>query len=163
MLRSLLIGALAGSRSLTPLAMVSDAARRDRLPAGHGAPALLADPRVTAGIGALAAAELAGDKWKHAPDRIVLPGMAARVVTSALAAMALAPSERRATAAALGVGAAIASAYLTFAARMRAMRRWGQTSTGLVEDALVVGGAWAAIHAGRGTSPDTQSGATALR
>lgn len=163
MLRSLLIGALAGSRSLTPLAMVSGAARRDRLPPGHSAPALLGDPRVTAGIGALAAAELAGDKWKHAPDRIVLPGMAARVVTASAAAMALAPRERRTTAAALGAAAAIGSAYLTFAARVRAMRRWGQVPTGLVEDALVVGASWAVVHAGRGTRADGQSGATAFR
>jgi uncharacterized membrane protein len=159
MLRSILIGALAGSRSLTPLALVSDAARRGTLPAGNGAPALLADPRVTAGIATFAAAELAGDKWRHAPDRIVLPGMAARVATSGVAAMALAPRERRAAAAALGVGAAIASAYLTFAARKRAMRRWGQTPTGLMEDALIVGASWAVAHRGRGR----QVAATAFR
>jgi hypothetical protein len=35
----------------------------------------------------------------------------------------------------------VGAAYLTFALRMRAMRRFGQTATGLVEDALTVGAA----------------------
>jgi hypothetical protein len=38
------------------------------------------------------------------------------------------------------------SAHLTFAARMKAMERHGQTSTGLIEDGLVVGSALAIAH-----------------
>jgi hypothetical protein len=41
----------------------------------------------------------------------------------------------------VGASAAVAAAYVTFGARMKAMRRFGQTSTGLVEDALTVGAA----------------------
>ena len=149
MIRSVLIGAVAGMRALTPLAAVADAARRDALPRGNGAPALLARPLVAAGTLVLAAGELAGDKMRSAPDRIVTPGIAARLVTGALAGAALAPRDRRALAAATGAVAAVGSAYLTWALRMRAMRRWGQTGTGLIEDAVTVGSALLIVRSAR--------------
>lgn len=149
MIRSFLIGAVAGMRALTPLAVVSNAARQGALPDGNGAPPLLGHPLVTAGTAALALGELAGDKMKSAPDRIVAPGIAARLVTGAVAGMALAPRERRAAAALLGAGGAVGAAYLTFALRMRAMRRFGQRSTGLVEDALMLGSTLALVNGAR--------------
>ena len=141
MLRSLLIGLVAGMRSLTPLAAVSLAARRDALPDGTSLPALLGHPLVTAGTVALAAGELAGDKMTSAPDRIVVPGMLARIATGAVAGAALAPRDERPVAAVVGAASAVASAYVTFDARVRAMRRYGQVPTGLVEDVLVVAAA----------------------
>lgn len=149
MLRSILIGAVAGMRAMTPLAAVSDAAARGALPADTGAPALLGNPLVHAGTAAIALGELAGDKMKSAPDRITAPGIAARLVTGAIAGAALAPREQRNVAALAGAGAAVAAAYLTFHARMRAMRRFGQTPTGLVEDAVTVGGAWWLVNGAR--------------
>ena len=146
MLPSLLIGALAGARSLTPLATVSDAARRGALPQDSGAPALLGHPLVAAGTATLAAGEIAGDKWSKAPDRIVPSGMAARLVTGAVAGMALAPRDKRVTAGLIGAAAAVGASYLTFAARMRAIRRYGQKPTGFVEDALVAGGSWWVVN-----------------
>lgn len=139
MIRSFLLGAVAGMRALTPLAAISDAARRGLLPKDGGAPPLLGHPLVTAGAAALAAGELVGDKLPSAPDRIVLPGMIARVVTGAVAGMSLAPRRRRVAAALLGAGGAVGGAYLSFALRMRAMRRFGQVPTGLVEDMLMLG------------------------
>ncbi|PZQ55979.1 MAG: DUF4126 domain-containing protein [Phenylobacterium zucineum] len=139
MIRSILIGLVAGMRAMTPLAAVSRAARHGKLPADSGAPALLRNPLVAAGIQALAAGELWGDKLKSAPDRIVPAGIAARLVTGGWAGAALAPRRQALLGAALGAGAAVAAGYLTFGARMRAMRRYGQTQTGLVEDALTVG------------------------
>lgn len=141
MVRSLLIGLLAGARSLTPLAVVADAARRGRAGDG-GAAALLGRPVVSAGAALLAAGEAAGDKLPSAPDRIILPGIAARIATGGLAGAALAPRSRQVAAAILGAAGAVGGAYLTFAARRRAMRRFGQIGTGLVEDALTLGGAW---------------------
>ena len=41
--------------------------------------------------------------------------------------------------------AAIGAAYLTFNLRMRALRRYGQTPTGVIEDALTVGAAQAVL------------------
>lgn len=153
MLRSLLIGLVAGARSMTPLAAVSDAARRGALPRDHGAPRWLGRPSVAAGTALLAGAELIGDKLPFAPDRIVVPGLAARVVTGAVAGAALAPRDERVAAALVGVAGAMVASYVTFGARVPAMRRYGQVRSGLVEDALVVaaalwivngaaGGAW---------------------
>ncbi len=137
MLPSILLGALAGSRSLAPLAILSAdmrLARAPREPLG----ALLSNPALARLLGALAVGELLGDKWRRAPDRIVPAGMAARVLSAALAGWAVAPPAAKGWGAALSVATALVSAHLTFRARLWAMRRWGQTSTGLVEDALVL-------------------------
>jgi uncharacterized membrane protein len=146
MIPSLLIGLTAGARALTPLATVSDALRRGALPKDNGAPAWLGSPVVAAGAATLAAGELWGDKLKSAPDRIVLAGIAARLVSGGLAGAALAPRKRALTGAVLGAGAAVAAAYLTFALRDRAIGRFGQTPTGLVEDALTIGAAQLVIR-----------------
>lgn len=139
MIRSILIGLVAGMRSMTPLAAVSEAARRGALPADNGAPALLSHPLVAAATKAVAAGELWGDKLKSAPDRIVPLGMLARVITGAVAGAALAPRRQAVLGGLLGATAAIGASYLTFGARMAAIRRFGQTSTGLVEDAITLG------------------------
>jgi uncharacterized membrane protein len=141
MIRSFLIGLSAGARAMTPLATVSEAARGGHLPANNGAPDWLGHPLVAAGSKALAAGELWGDKLKSAPDRIVLAGIVARVVSGGIAGAALAPKRQRFLGAALGAGAAVAASYVTFNLRMAALRRYGQTPTGLVEDALTVGAA----------------------
>jgi uncharacterized membrane protein len=150
MIHSLLIGLVAGARSITPFAAVSDAARRGELPADNGAPSWLGDPLVAAGSKVLAGGELWGDKLRSAPDRIVLAGMLARLVTGGLAGAALAPRRQALAGAALGAAAAVAAAYVTFNLRKRAMRRFGQTPTGLVEDAITVGAArWVVSSARR--------------
>lgn len=139
MIRSFLIGLVAGSRALTPFAAVSEAARKGALPAGSAAPAWLGHPVTAAASKLLAAGELWGDKLHSAPDRIVPAGILARLATGGIAGAALAPRGRGALGAALGASAAVAAAYVTFNLRMRALRRYGQKPTGLVEDALTVG------------------------
>jgi uncharacterized membrane protein len=148
MLRSLLIGLTAGSRSLTPLATVSEAARHGDIPN----PRLnwLGHPVTSAATKVLAAGELWGDKMKSAPDRIVPAGIAARIVTGALAGAALAPRRRTGLGAVLGAAGAVGAAYVTYHARMAALRRYGQTKTGLVEDALTVAASQMVVGAGRG-------------
>lgn len=141
MLRSLLIGLSAGSRSMTPLAAVSEAAHGGRLSTDNQAARLLAQPWAAAGSKALAAGELWGDKLPSAPDRIVPLGIAARVITAGLAGAALAPRKQMLLGGAIAAGAAVAAAYVTFNLRMKAMKRFGQTPSGLVEDALTVGAA----------------------
>lgn len=153
MLQSLLIGLVAGSRAMTPFAAVSDAARNGTLPADSGAPSWLGHPVVSAGTKALAAGELWGDKLESAPDRIVPAGLLARLVTGGIAGAALAPRKQALAGAALGAAGAVIAAYVTFDLRMRALRRFGQKPTGLVEDALTVGAARAVVSnaAKRGT------------
>jgi uncharacterized membrane protein len=141
MLRSFLIGLVAGSRAMTPLAAVSDAAERGLLPNRNAGLAWLGHPAVSAGLKLLAAGELWGDKLRSAPDRIVPAGILARLVTAGVAGAALAPRRRALEGAVLGATAAVGAAYVTFAIRQRAMRRFDQTSTGMIEDALTVAAA----------------------
>lgn len=147
MLASFLMGLVGGQRSMTPLAAVAVAAARDGLPPGCAAPAFLRDPAVATGAVALALAEMAGDKMKGAPDRIVLPGLAARFLMTGLAAGALAPRGRFWHGAALGGLTAAAASCPGWRARMAAMEDHGQIPTGLAEDAIVLAGAVAILGA----------------
>jgi uncharacterized membrane protein len=141
MLASFLMGLAGGQRAMTPLATVAIAAARGELPSDNGAPKLLAHPVVAAGALALAIGEMAGDKQKTAPNRIVPIGLAARFVTSAIAGASLAPRRQRWLGAAVGGVTAAVASYPGWRARMAAMSRYGQTPTGFVEDAAVVAAA----------------------
>jgi len=138
-----MIGLVAGQRGMTPLAAIAQATARGDLPVQVPLQKLFKFPLITAGATALAAAEMAGDKMKSAPDRIVPIGLLVRSITSAYAGAALAPRDKRAIGAALAVGAALASSYVGWRLRCSAMKRYGQTSTGVVEDAIVAIGAMA--------------------
>lgn len=146
MLASFLMGLAGGQRAMTPLATVAIAAARGELPEDNGAPVLLAHPLVAAGALALATGEIAGDKMKTAPDRIVAAGLAARFVTSAIAGAALAPRRQRWLGAAVGGITAVIASYPGWRARMASMKRYGQTPTGFVEDAAVIAGAAAVVR-----------------
>lgn len=150
LIHSILMGAVAGMRAMTPLAAVTNAARSGNLPTDNGAPRLLSNNLASAGMLALAGGELIGDKMKTAPDRIVPAGMVARVATGMIAGAALAPHRHRGLGALLGATAAVGMAYVTFDLRMRAIARYGQTSTGAVEDAIAVGSAALITQAARG-------------
>jgi len=143
MYRSILMGLVAGQRSMTPLAALAGAAHGGTLPHDNAEARLMRHPLIAAGGVAMGAAEIAGDKMKTAPDRTVFLGLLARTITGGFAGAALAPPQRRLVGASLGVGAAIASSYAGLAMRERAMRRWGQTNSGFAEDAIVVAAATA--------------------
>ena len=139
MIRSFLIGLVAGQRGITPLAAIAAATRRGEVGSDLPLQGLLKNPVVAAGTAALAAAEMAGDKMKTAPDRIVPVGLAVRAVTAAYAGAALAPRDRRVLGAVVAASTAMGSAYLGWRLRRATMRRFGQTVTGFVEDAVVFG------------------------
>lgn len=136
LLPSALIGAVASARSMTPMAAIATARLAGRRTPGKLV--LLDHPLFKAGALAMGAGELFGDKMKSAPDRTVFLGLLARVASAGIAGAALAPQGRERAGAALAVGTAVPLAYLTLAGRKRAMRRIGQTKSGLIEDALVV-------------------------
>jgi uncharacterized membrane protein len=139
MLRSIMMGLVAGSRAMTPLAAVANAARTGKLPKDSAAPEFLASPLISAGTMALAAYELAGDKQATAPDRIITPAVIVRTVNAALAGAAVAPRDKRWLGAALAGGtAAAAAAYVSWRLRKRSMEGHGQAITGFIEDAIVV-------------------------
>ncbi|KRG70517.1 DUF4126 family protein [Pseudoxanthomonas dokdonensis] len=142
LLHSILMGAVAGMRALTPLAAVSQAACSGRLPADNGAPRLLRNHQlVRVAMLTLAGGELLGDKMKAAPNRIASAGLLARAASGSMAGAALAPRQSRHIGALLGAGSAIAAAYLSFHLRRRALEHFGQASAGVVEDAIAVGSA----------------------
>jgi uncharacterized membrane protein len=136
LLPSALIGAVASARSMTPMAALAAA----RLAHRHtpGRLVLLDHPLFRFGALAMGAGELLGDKMKSAPDRTVALGLLARVASAGIAGAALAPRGRERAGAAIAVAVAVPLAYLTLAARKRAMAKYGQTRSGVVEDALVV-------------------------
>jgi uncharacterized membrane protein len=136
LLPSLLIGAVASARAMTPMATLALARRAGRRT--PGALALLDRPLVRAGAMAMGVGELAGDKMKTAPDRTVFLGLLARVMSSGIAGAALAPEGRERAGATVAVATAVPLAYVTLAARKRAMARIGQTRSGLIEDALIL-------------------------
>lgn len=75
MLRSFLIGLVAGQRGMTPLAVIATGSRKKELLAD-----LPLNPVIAAGTAAFVAAEMAGDKRKTAPDRTVPIGLGVRSV-----------------------------------------------------------------------------------
>ncbi len=139
MLRSFLIGLVAGQRGITPLAVTAAGARQGTLPASAPLQRLIGNRFVAGGSVALAAAEMAGDKMKSAPDRVVPAGLFVRTLTSAYAGAAMAPRGQRAAGAAVAAVTALGASYIGWRLRCAAMKRWGQTRTGFVEDALVLG------------------------
>jgi uncharacterized membrane protein len=136
LLPSILIGAVASARSMTPMATIATArlANRDT----PGQLALLDRPLFKYGALAMGVGELYGDKMKSAPDRTVPLGLIARVMSAGIAGAALAPRGQEKTGAAVAVATAVPLAYLTLAARKQGMARIGQTRSGLIEDALIV-------------------------
>lgn len=142
MLNSLLMGALAGQRALTPLTALAWAGREGRLPVDAPGMTLLTSPAGTAGATLLALAEMGGDKWRRAPDRIVASGMAARILTGGYAGAVLAAPAARRQGAIIGALTAVGAAFIGFGARMYWQQRFGQAATGLVEDGLVAGAAF---------------------
>ena len=95
MLRSFLIGLVAGQRGITPLAVIATATRRREVAAELPLQKLMLHPVIAAGTAAFAAAEMAGDKMKTALDRTVPIGLAVRSITAAYAGAALAPRDKR--------------------------------------------------------------------
>ncbi len=151
LLPSALIGAVASARSMTPMAAIAGArlAHRDT----PGKLVLLDHPLFRFGALAMGVGELFGDKMKSAPDRTVFLGLLARVMSAGIAGAALAPYGREKTGAALAVGTAVPLAYLTLAGRKTAMRRIGQTKSGLIEDALIVAAGAAIVSWAVGRRP----------
>ncbi len=143
LLPSALIGAVASARSMTPMAALAGAHQAHRRTPGRLR--LLTHPLFTAGALAMGVGELFGDKMRSAPDRTVFLGLLARVMSAGIAGSALAPRGRERAGAVVAVLTAVPLAYLTLAGRKTAMRRIGQTKSGLIEDALVVASGLAVV------------------
>ncbi|MFT4955486.1 MAG: putative membrane protein [Brevundimonas sp.] len=136
LLPSVLIGAVASARSMTPMAAIAGVRLAHRETPGRLF--LLDHPLFKAGALFMGVGELVGDKMKSAPDRTVFLGLLARVMSAGIAGAALAPRGHERLGAGLAVGTAVPLAYATLNGRKAGMRRIGQTRSGLIEDALIV-------------------------
>ena len=140
---SVLIGAVASARSMTPMATLAAARLVGRNTPGRLL--LVERPMFKFGALAMGAGELLGDKMKTAPDRTVFLGLLAHVMSAGIAGTALAPRGRELAGATAAVSTAVPLAYLTLAARKQAIVRIGQTRSGLIEDVLIVATAVAVV------------------
>ena len=143
LLPSMLIGAVASARSMTPMATLAASRLLGRSTPGRLL--LVEEPVIKYGALAMGVGELLGDKMKTAPDRTVFLGLLARVMSSGIAGTALAPRGRELAGATAAIVTAVPLAYLTLAGRKRAMARIGQTRSGLIEDAFIVAAAVAVV------------------
>jgi uncharacterized membrane protein len=142
-LRPIGIGLVAGMRSLTAPAVVSDRLARSRNGGLVALPVrLLQSPAVAAALKVMAAGELVADKTPGIPARIEPLPLAARAATGALsgAAVAAADGESAATGALLGGLAAVVATYGMYHLRRRLAEALPVPDAllGLAEDALAV-------------------------
>ena len=144
------LGALAGARSMLPLAVMSRA-RKSR-----GVASL---PRPLSGLGSplgkniialVAFLELIGDKLPGIPARIAPLPLGGRALSGAIAGFVIArrSGRRPALLTALGAASAVAGALGTYWLRKSATARLSSSSarTGLFEDAVMLMGAGAIVR-----------------
>lgn len=143
LLPSLVIGAVAGSRSMTPGALIAGAGlmglRTPGRPAGLGS-RLGKVAALVLGLG-----ELLGDKQPSAPDRTEPGALMARALSACMAGMALAPRGRARLGGLLAVATAVPSAFVGLKARARCTEAVGPKKSAVIEDVVVVLGGLACV------------------
>lgn len=143
LLPSLVIGAVAGSRSMTPGALIAGAGlmglRTPGRPAGLGSRV----GKVAALV--LGLGELLGDKQPSAPDRTEPGALMARALSACMAGMALAPRGRARLGGLLAVATAVPSAFIGLKARARCTEAVGPKKSAVIEDVVVVLGGLACV------------------
>lgn len=118
--RAVLLGAVAGMRSMAPLAAVSRRLSQGAVEAEGVAQRALARPQVARALTLAAAGELVADKMPFIPARIDPLPLAGRIVSGGLAAWAATSRARgsRAGAALVGACAAAATTFLAYHLRV---------------------------------------------
>lgn len=145
----LLIGIIAGLRSLTGLAAVSWAARLGRLDLATTPLAFLGYAFTPWILTVVALGELVVDKLPTTPSRKVPMGFAARIVTGALSGAAIgAASGALLVGAIAGIIGAVIGTLGGHAFRARLAAAFGRDRpAALIEDAVAIGGALLAVLA----------------
>jgi len=143
MLPSLAIGAVAGSRSMTPVALIAGASLMGLTTPGR--PAGLGSRVGKAVALVMGLGELLGDKQPSAPDRTEPGALMARALSACMAGMALAPRGRARLGGLLAMVAAVPSAFLGLKARARCTEAVGPVKSALIEDVVVVLGGLACV------------------
>ena len=143
LLLSVLIGIIAGLRSMTAPAAVSWAARAGWLNLTSTGLAFLGSALTPWILTALALAELVADKLPTTPSRKAPPGFGARIVTGAFSGAALgAAGGSLVTGAIAGAIGAVIGTFAGHASRARLAASFGRDRpAALIEDAVAIGGA----------------------
>jgi len=149
LLLSVLIGVIAGLRSMTAPAAVSWAARAGWLNLTSTGLAFLGSALTPWILTALALGELITDKLPTTPSRKAALGFGARIVTGAFSGAAIAaPSGSFVAGAIAGAIGAIIGTFGGHAVRARLAAALGRDRpAALIEDALAVGGAFLILAA----------------
>jgi uncharacterized membrane protein len=141
-----IMGAVAGMRSMSAPAVVSQLAGSGLIPADGSPVAWLSHPGVTKALKVLATGELVADKLPFIPSRTSPAPLAARAVTGAISGAAICGVAKRSwwIGALIGAGAAIGASF-----GAHKLRKWATEEQnvpnvvmGLVEDAVVAGSSY---------------------
>lgn len=139
-----LIGVIAGLRALTPLAVVSWAARLGRLPLAGTSLALLSAAAAPWIVSLLALGEIVNDKLPKTPSRKAPAGFGARLVTGALCGASIGVAGGSLAGGLIaGVVGAVVGTFGGYEFRKRLVAATGgkDLPIALLEDAIAVGGA----------------------
>jgi uncharacterized membrane protein len=146
------IGALAGLRTFTPPAVVSQAASHSLIPLRRSRVAFLRSSSTANTITALAIGELVADKLPSMPSRLEAGALTARAASGAVCGAAIASARLSsgrtiAAGAVLGVLAAMAGAYAGYHVRRQISMKLNVPDPGLavVEDMLAIGASAAIV------------------
>src|ERR1700694_4025179 len=141
---AVLIGVIAGLRTMTAPAVVAWAAKRDWLHLYTSALALMGSTAAVAVFTVLALGELVVDKLPSTPNRTAPPGLVGRSVLGGLsgACVAVSGAQSIAPGAILGVAGAIAGAFASYEVRKRVVRalKVPDFVIALLEDAVAIAG-----------------------
>lgn len=150
-LRSFLIGAIAGMRSLSAPAVISNIFTssffpRKYLPGRKGSIfKLLANSKTAGTLKVLTMGEMIADKMPGIPPRISRGPLIGRAAAGAASGAALSAKDGKKIiiGAAAGAAGAVAAAYAFYALRTKAAEKFKvkDTFVGMAEDALMIGGA----------------------
>jgi uncharacterized membrane protein len=103
-----LMGAVAGMRSMSSPAIISQLARSGALPSGDGKLAFLDKPMTAKALTIAAMGEMVADKLPFLPKRTKAPSLIWRAVAGAFAGAVICSSKHRPVAAGAAIGAAAA-------------------------------------------------------
>jgi uncharacterized membrane protein len=137
------MGAVAGMRSLSSPAIVSQFARSGLLPVRNSRIAFLDRPATSKAVAIAAAAELIADKLPFTPKRTKTPSLIFRAVSGGFSGAAICSAKKRSVIAGILIGAAgaVGAAYGLYELRRWAGKRLDVPDPviALAEDALVAG------------------------
>lgn len=137
---TMLLGMLAGMRSMTPPTLVSLYLNRNQLGRNGTLTNFLGSGNSLTAFTLLALGEITADKFPQAPNRTFAPALVGRLGTSALASAALTEAHggNRTLAAAISAATTSVATFATFRARMAANNYLPNPVTGVLEDMILL-------------------------